>query len=743
MPEKRNYLLGNGEKLARNEPVKIGFGEGHAPYTVSEAKASLAPLAAATIKVLDALPDLACPHDEAVAVLTLHPKYLSKSAYPKELLRASGLRAVGSKPVTITPRKSHLRTPPAPSASADLFIAGSRNKFREFSRHFKSWSSESPKSLDLIKVENLHAVDAAERVKQFRPRGNEILFEVVLHAGENKNVRYILDAFEAFLEELDIEVDLDQRIDASELSFLPVRASATQINQVAKFSFLRLAREMPVMRDLLLTTVSTATKTKPFPYSLPEGSPLDPKIRVAVFDGGQPSIPQFKKWVKRIAASGTIGPVDTYQKHGLAVASALLFGSIEADVSLPRPYAKVDHYRVLDEQTAKDRQSAVYPVLKRIIGVLEKNHYDFVNFSIGPSVAIDDDDVHPWTAKIDPLLASGKTLAAIAVGNGGENDVALRLNRIQTPSDCVNALSVGASDGFHDSWKRAPYSSVGHGRCPGVIKPDGVVPGGVATNPFWVVGNNGRREAVPTKGTSFAAPAALRTAIGVRAHLGPVITPLALKALLIHHADAGTNEAWEVGWGQFPADIEKLVTCTTGKAHIVYQGTLDPKKFLRAVIPMPEKKINGFVTIKATICFATGTDPEHPLTYTRSGLLIYFRKDRFDIPAGRTNPKSSGFFKTGLGMSEQLIRSDAHQWETVRRETKRMQGNKLSPNPCFDIHYNPRSGGHDTDGDDVPYAMVVTVDAPAEPELFEKIFKRYQFQLSELKPRIDIPIRVR
>ena len=94
-------------------------------------------------------------------------------------------------------------------------------------------------------------------------------------------------------------------------------------------------------------------------------------------------------------------------------------------------------------------------------------------------------------------------------------------------------------------------------------------------------------------------------------------------------------------------------------------------------------------------------------------------------------------------MTEQLIRGDAHQWETVRSETSRMQGKKLSPNPCFDIHYNPRSNGHDTDGDDIPYALVVTVDAPTESALFEKIFKRYQFQLSELKPRIAIPVRVR
>ena len=38
------------------------------------------------------------------------------------------------------------------------------------------------------------------------------------------------------------------------------------------------------------------------------------------------------------------------------------------------------------------------------------------------------------------------TLATIAVGNDGEGPRKDGLNRIQVPSDCVNALAVGACD---------------------------------------------------------------------------------------------------------------------------------------------------------------------------------------------------------------------------------------------------------------------------------------------------------
>jgi hypothetical protein len=188
---------------------------------------------------------------------------------------------------------------------------------------------------------------------------------------------------------------------------------------------------------------------------------MDETIRVAVFDGGQPDIPALYNFVRRIDCEGVAEPVKKYERHGLAVTSALLFGSLSSSQPMQRPYARVDHYRVLDKNTAAEPQDSVYPVLKRIVGVLEKEHYDFINLSIGPAIPIDDDDVHPWTAKLDAILSSGTTFTAIAVGNSGEADAESRLNRIQPPSDCVNAFAVGASDGIHPEWKGRPIVRLG------------------------------------------------------------------------------------------------------------------------------------------------------------------------------------------------------------------------------------------------------------------------------------------
>ena len=188
----------------------------------------------------------------------------------------------------------------------------------------------------------------------------------------------------------------------------------------------------------------------------------------------------------------------------------------------------------------KDDQGELFSVLERIQTVLESRpKYDFINLSLGPDLQIEDNDVHAWTAVLDQLFSDGLTLPAIAVGNSGELDWDSGNARIQTPSDCVNALSIGSCDRIGSGWKRAKYSSIGPGRSPGIMKPDGLAFGGSSREPYWVLNAEKPGAAMPITGTSFATPTALRTAIGVRAHFGKLLSPLAIKALLLHNCDDG------------------------------------------------------------------------------------------------------------------------------------------------------------------------------------------------------------
>jgi Subtilase family len=354
---------------------------------------------------------------------------------------------------------------------------------------------------------------------------------------------------------------------------------------------------------------------------------------------------------------------------------------------------------------------------------------------------MDDDDINAWTATLDKLTSSGKPLVAVAVGNSGELNAKERLNRIQPPSDAVNLLAVGACDSQTASWAKAAYSSVGPGRSPGIVKPDCVAFGGVENSPFYVINPLEPTLAKARMGTSFAAPFAIRTAIGIRAHLGPALGVLALKALLIHSCEEHQSSFSEVGFGRIRDDIEEIITCPPGVARVVYQGYLEPKRFLRAVIPVPSLPMPGDVTIAVTVCIATEVDSEHPMHYTRSGLEIFFRRDLANRPQGKTNPKSSTFFSS-LRVNGLPLRPDAHEWETVRHASRRMRGASLRA-PALDIHYNPRVSGHDAPmATTIPYAMVITLSAPRMPNLHDRILQRYRSQLEQLRPKISLPIRV-
>ena len=203
-------------------------------------------------------------------------------------------------------------------------------------------------------------------------------------------------------------------------------------------------------------------------------------------------------------------------------------------------------------------------VLERIKTIFSTNSFDFINVSIGPSTPIDDDEIDPWTALFDEYLADGKTLAAFAVGNNGTHDAKLGHNRVQVPSDCVNGLAVGAIDSVGSKWKRAPYSAVGPGRRPGIVKPDIVGFGGSEAEPFFVLDGRSADKPIPLWGTSFASPLVLRTAIGLRAHFGQLLAPLAIKALMINCAERRSHAQHEVGWGKVPDVIDDLVTCPDG-----------------------------------------------------------------------------------------------------------------------------------------------------------------------------------
>ncbi len=751
MAETRNYLLGYGERLT--ERISMGgrpMNKVH-PYQFSEAQASLAPLLQATSEQIDRLPEMACPRGEVVASVTLHPAYIAKTFFPTGLLRQAGVEAIGSKPVTITPRKvaersvtkagvTAARKPPAPAATAELFVVGTKDTFRDWAKNIRQWTGSSENELELRQIETIRLPTSRERLKPMRSDATVPLLEVVLHSNED----HVVEGFREYMRSLDVSVNLDARIEVQHLCFLPVRARREVHLQMAQFGFLRVAREMPRLRDLTPGVPSaTRSHSTGFTVNLPSGEPMNKDLRVAIFDGGVESgiIPPAYLAAKK--AHG-VGPLAD-KSHGTGVTSALLFGHLEEGVIPPIPYAAVEHFRVLDAATMTDPQGHYFELLNRITSILSQRSFDFVNLSLGPDLPIEDDEVHVWTAALDELFSGGQTLVTVAAGNSGGNDWDSGNARIQAPSDGVNVLAVGACDKVSNDWKRAGYSSIGPGRSPGIVKPDVLTFGGSDGHLFQVLDSAKAGRSIGVKGTSFSSPLALRTAIGIRTHLGSAVKALGVKALMIHHSDPLQHDTREVGWGRVSHSVEDLVLCEDGQVHVLYQGILEPGKYLRARIPVPAD-LSGMVTIAATFCYATPTDPQDPMNYTRAGLDVTFRPHMGKLretPKGRSkNPVTKSFFQSDGYLTEEELRRDAHKWESCRKAESRLRASSLV-NPVFDIHYNARRGGMgDQSAPSIPYALVVTIKNDSR-DLYNRTFNRYRTHLEPLRPVIQLPIRTR
>lgn len=731
-----NYLLGYGENLISPIPYPSRPNKKREVYTLKESKERIIPQIEEASTSINELPANACPGDNAVGILTLHPSFLAKSYFPSTLLKEAGLEMVGSKPVYIKPTKSSKKTNTRQLPSTSLFVAGQRQKFAELADFIDSISeSDKHLALGLRHIEQFKSPTARDVVRPLPKTKEEILLEIVLHNIDSIDVPA---AFEAYAQSLGIKPKMDQLLRIKNLFFLPVKAPVALANDLSKFSMLRVARAMPELRPI---TAIRSTGSN-FSIQLPPNEVVDESLHAAIFDGGVHDSSPLSYWVTSIEPTGAGQPNVEFLNHGTAVSSAMLFGPLTQGEVPAKPFAKIDHFRIIDSNDQPEDE--LFNILRRIEKILSSKVYKFVNLSLGPKIPIEDDEVHAWTVMIDELLSDGGTLATIAVGNDGDLDAASGLNRIQPPGDCVNALCVGASNNHTANWGRAFYSCVGPGRSPGLVKPDVVAFGGSNNTPFFAI-SSANVSAQGLIGTSFSAPLALRMALGVRAYFGDYLSPLALRAILIHNAETHRSARnSEVGWGRIPTEINDYVVCPPQTTRIVYQGEIRPGGYVRAKIPIPTEGLRGNATIKATFCYACETDPSHPSNYTRAGLDIIFRPhDEKRSREDAQSPKSAPFFQKKAYSTEAELRNDAHKWETVLCRKKKMRGSSLK-NPVFDIHYNAREESQPTtNGTPLKYSLVVTVESPQTPDLYNSTVRSYPTQIRPLVPRIAIPIQVR
>lgn len=740
MTRPTRYLIGHGERLVESIPPILGGNSSPAPYSISQARARIGAMVQRTAAEASSLPDSTCPSDLTVATITLHPKYLSKTGYPLDLLRSAALDPIGSRPENVVPEQSvrivqgepEWYAPTESAPTTKLFVASTRANLSRWAHELLAPAEEDDLDTAEKQIVRLERVDLNTVGDRDRLATTVTTAELVLHSVDP----IIVDGLIQYCADLDVELLMDRRRITGGLAFIPVRGDNAALRKLANYSFTRVVRAVPQMRRLLDQPPEPVRSLPEVRAKLPEGGPIDPTLRVAVFDGGLPEKTVLDQWTT-LHTFADSGPARAgYLDHGQKVTSAILFGPADPDAPLSRPYANVDHYQVLDSKSDADPYE-LYTVLERIESVLTQRNYPFVSISIGPALPIEDDEVHAWTSFWDAHLADGNTLTTVAIGNNGAYDRASGNARVQVPSDSVNAVAIGAADSSSQSWRRATYSAIGPGRAPGTVKPDVLAFGGSLQEPFICVDTDGNL--TTTCGTSFASPLAMRTALGIHTFFGSQVGPMATKALLIHTADQQNNcDVFEIGRGRIKHNFDDLTQCGDGEARILYQGTLEPARYVRAAIPLPPDLPAGYVNITATIVFASEVDPADPGNYTRSGLDVWFRPHRDHLNSSGTLAKTASFFQSHEFSTEQELRKDAHKWDTVMHNSQRKRASSLS-HPVFDIHYNARSGGHSAgDSPRIRYAMVITVQISKVPDLYEQVLRTYATQLEALQPAIDL-----
>lgn len=737
-----NFLIGRGEVLTTDIGPPKSYPSETKVYSLNEAKEHLVPQIKRLATQLRSLPAEVCPNDYSVARFTLNPSYIAKSYFPKALMRATNFESVGSRMISILPRKWSKKGEPTISNTTEIFVAGKRNIFDDFGDWAEQLNVKTAESIDLTRIEDISSFLPEDKIRPYTENDSQF-FEVVIHLIPTEDSSFIKTAFLNYAKKLGIETYQDIDFQSGSLWFIPIECSNNLLAELSKFVFVRTIRPMPVIRGIRPLTRSNTVRLD---CELPDAEPISSSPKVAVLDAGIPEKHPLSLWLRSYRKlDPNADDIKEGNEHGLAVTSAFLFGPIEPGETAERPYSPVDHLRVLDKDSETEDPLELYRTLGFVEEVLLSRQYEFINLSLGPDLPVEDTDVHAWTSVIDDILSDGNTFLTVAVGNNGNMDQASGNARIQVPSDSVNSISVGSADNIDESWVRANYSAIGPGRSPGVIKPDLMAFGGSTNKYFHALAPGEAPSLSPMLGTSFASPYLLRNAVGIRSILGNDLSPLAIKALLVHGADKSTHNKIEVGWGKIPEDISAVITSPPGTARIIYKGELKPGKYLRAGIPLPINGLKGRINLRATFCYASPIEPQDASSYTQAGLEITFRPDETNIKLDskkkpKQNAESKSFFKLGRYATEDKRRSDAGKWETVLMGDENMLGSTLN-HPVFDIHYNARTGGGPANNaNKIPYALVISITANKHPELYNDILNAYPSLLVPIEPKVRVPI---
>jgi hypothetical protein len=749
-------ILYGGEQLRQEVDRVAGGGPKWHPWSAEEAKATLRPqiidLETAALQIPDALRGA-----RIVFQATVLPNYLAASWFPESLFEAADLVVLGSRPA-VGPYRTQ-RNEAVEAATKSLLLGATEASLLALDRlsgDGENTTRQRRIDAGFQRLHELRLASAEEVVKaDSRPEGPHELFEAVLHptwdaqrgrpmpANED-----VLRKWHQFVVRLGGQVVDDYVRPVGTLTFMPVYLPSDRAHEAAQFNPLRTLRPMPRLRTVPSIPVR-AGGNRPAPVA-PQDTTPSSASRVAVFDGGCDRASTITGPFVAHHDLTPEGPVPDLLAHGTLVTSAALFGAVDPAQPLPRPSFFVDHYRVLPVPPGQNDQDLNW-ILDQIVSTIRASQHHVVNLSLGPDSPVDDGDPHRWTAELDQLAEEQDVCFVSAIGNNGEADPALGLNRVMSPGDMANGMGIGAATRpSPEPYARSPFSAVGPGRQGARVKPTGVAFGGDGRSMAFLGVGPGDAW-YEDHGTSFATPLVSRSVgSAVPLVVPPGRTSAFLRAFAVQFAEGPENGdlPLDVGHGRFADLLSDQVACPPNAVTVIYQDSIARGEIVGLPFPCPDDMPTGRYRVRWTLAYDSPIDPADAAEYTLAGLEAQFRpharRIQFTLPDGSgatvvnvgTDPgRATELLRNGYRPAEnaatragrrlrvgEQARRDEGKWETVVRVDDSMLSTSLF-RPRLDLSYFARRGGllRDQGVPDLPFVLFVTIEGPRHVDCYARV----------------------
>lgn len=738
---KKHPIIANGETYVeslrrKSHPVNINY-----PYEYEEAKSRLGTDISNIQQAITQSKEVF--GKEKVICVRLEEKFEAKSYTPTALISDSRMKLVGGRKYTLGEDKQKGKL---------YFLRVNDEDLEELKKKMNSSKKDDIKAWrnQIRTIRSIDLLEPEEKAFGFTEEWNSGNVEIVIHPLAEETNKVIDDFFNI------IQIDKKQaviRIYDDGLTFICMNMDRKTMKQAQYYNPLRSLKPISDEYDAPFRMASISANAPQLPTIVLKGN-----IKVGVFDGG---IKNDTELLKPFAKNYDMVTQPATQKgleHGSLVSSAVLYGNLagmtEKD-KVKNPEILVESFRVFPAKKTENPEEdyQMYSTIDIIESVVkQRTDIKIFNISCGPRGAICDDELNRFTYVCDKLtyeVEGVNPLFCIAAGNDGELEACD--NRIQSPSDMVNGISVGAYSYTPLNEKvRAYYSCKGPGREGAKIKPDILEFGGTPERPFIGVLEENNKIGAQI-GTSFAAPIVAGKVARLVAKSKKIVPHLA-RTLLIHNAESqGIDGKIENGFGYCPESIEQILDCTDNNVTILYSGEIMSSTSVKLPIFMPDvNKMEGKAKVQWTISTVVNPNIKDPDAYTNNciedtfyphDMTFNFNKKgnktiKLNLLKDGSVQKAEDIMNAGYSMSELPVskpakknfkeadlRNSDFKWDTIIKKDVSMMTTSLL-NPFLSLH---AIGRDEYEHEKIRYNVVITMSVPKfRGSLYDSILQNYR-----------------